>query len=80
MTVDVTRAYFQARQWSDTADFEPGNTDVVGRLNLSQNGLQNTQSFWKSFGFKSRLTSPCNFLHKQTERAVLDSARRRFYD
>ena len=52
-------------------DFEPGDEHMVGRLygtrDAAQNWTREYTEFLESIGFRSGLTSPCNFYHKQKE-------------
>ena len=68
-------------------DFEPGDTDIVGRLNLSLFGTRDAVLNWtlECTGFLEKLwfqiaSDVTMQFPSQTNGALLDSARRRFCD
>ena len=78
MSVDVKRAYFYAKSTRPIhieipiEDYEPGDEDNVGMLNLSLYGTRDAAQNWskeytqflKSIGFAVGRASVCNFWHK----------------
>ncbi len=76
---DVKRAYFHAPAQRPIyvkipmEDFEPGDEDMVGMLNLFLYGTRDAAKNWAAkytevllaAGFKAGLASPCNFFHEK---------------
>ncbi len=81
---DVKRAYFHAPAKRPVyikipdEDFEPGDEDRVGVLNLSLYGTRDAAKNWaakytevlRNIGFQVGLASPCNFYHEGKDISV----------
>ena len=78
LSIDVSRAYFYAKSIRPVfiqipaEDRQPGDEDMVGKLNLSLYGTRDAAQNWAveytrtltEAGFEAGKASPCNFRHK----------------
>eukprot|EP00973_Karenia_brevis_P052167 7248858-Karenia_brevis.AAC.1 len=85
MINDVSRAYFYAKSESPTfveicsEDFEPGDEDRCGELQVSMYGTRQAAQNWQhcvtqlmeSNGFTPARSSPCMFWHKSKDIACM---------